>query len=141
MLEIGCAPGGATVALLDRGCEVIGVDPQPVRLPDRLKGSGFRWIGRAIEGVPRDDLPDDVAWIVLDADVAAPVALRSLDRLVPRYRKTLKGLLLTLKLNDWDLAVRLPEFFERLRAMGASRVEAAHLPAFRQELGAVAWLQ
>jgi 23S rRNA (cytidine2498-2'-O)-methyltransferase len=140
VLEIGSAPGGATVALLDRGCDVVGVDPQPVRLPERLAGASFRSVRKAIEGVPRDDLPDDVVWIVLDADVAAPVALRSLDRLVPRYRRTLRGLLLTLKLNDWELATRLPEFFERLRSLGATRVEAAHLPSFRQELGAVAWL-
>lgn len=140
VLEIGCAPGGATVALLDRGCDVIGVDPHPVQLPDRLRGARFRWIGQPIERVPPSDLPGEIDWIVLDVGVAAPVALRSLDPLVPRYRRTLRGLLLTLELNDWGVAERLPEFFEHLRTLGASRIAAAHLPSFRQEVGAVALL-
>ena len=41
VLEIGCAPGGATVALLDRGLRVVGVDPQPVVLPPRLADAQF----------------------------------------------------------------------------------------------------
>lgn len=133
-LEIGCAPGGATVALLDRGLRVVGVDPQPVTLPPRLAGAAFRQIRGAIEGVPRDALPDAVDWIVLDASVAAPVALHALQRLVPRYRKGLRGVLATLKLNEWPLVEQLPRWVAQLEALGLTGARAANLPAFRQEI-------
>jgi 23S rRNA (cytidine2498-2'-O)-methyltransferase len=138
-LEIGCAPGGATVALLDRGLRVTGIDPQPVELPARLSAAPFVHLRRAVEGVPRDQLPDEVNWLVLDASVAAPVALHALQRLVPRYRGTsLQGLVATLKLNEWDLAGQLPRWLDQLRALGLRPVGAANLPSFRQELGLVA---
>lgn len=138
VLEIGCAPGGATLALLDRGCVVVGVDPQPMALPARVADRPFRHLRRAIEGVPRDELPDAAEWIVLDASEAAPVALHALQRLVPRYNRGLKGALVTLKLNEWDLAEGIPAWVAQVRGMGFRRVEAANLPAFRQEIGLVA---
>lgn len=136
-LEIGCAPGGATVALLDRGLSVTGVDPQGVVLPPRLAGRPFTQIPKAIEGVPRDDLPAEIEWIVLDVSVAAPVALHALQRLIPRYRPRLRGLFTTLKLNEWDLVDDLPRWLDGLRALGLTVAPPANLWSFRQELGLV----
>lgn len=140
VLEIGCAPGGATVALLDRGCEVVGVDPQPVTLPDRLADRPFRRIPHRIESVPRDDLPDEVHWIVVDAGVAAPVAIHALPGLVRRWRDSLRAVILTLKLPEWTLAGRTPDMLGKLTEIGLSRVDAAHLPSFRREVGAIGWV-
>ncbi|MEQ1505709.1 MAG: SAM-dependent methyltransferase [Myxococcota bacterium] len=139
VLELGCAPGGATVALLDRGLVVTGVDPQPMALPPRLADAPFVHLRQPIEAVERDRLPDEVEWIVGDASVAAPVAVHALLRLVKRYRPTLRGVLVTLKLNEWALVDRIPDLIEQLAALGLEPRGggAAHLPSFRQEVGVV----
>ena len=50
----------------------------------------------------------------------------------------MKGMFITLKLNEWALAERIPELREKIAALGFASVEAAALPAFRQEIGVVA---
>jgi len=140
VLEVGAAPGGATVALLDRGARVVSVDPRPYTLPDRLRAAPFEQKVSVIEALSRDQLPEDVAWVVVDVSLSAPVAVHVLERLVPRYRKTLVGCFATLKLNEWELAERIPELMRRLRALGFTNVHAANLPSFRQEIGVAALL-
>ncbi|TLM63664.1 MAG: hypothetical protein FDZ69_12230 [Deltaproteobacteria bacterium] len=137
-LEIGCAPGGATMALLDRGLRVCSVDPLPIVLPERLRQAPFLQHRCLIEKLPRDQFPAAVDWIVVDMGLSAPMAVHHLARIVPRYRDRLQGLFVTLKLNEWTLVERLPELLDRIAAMGFDSVEAACLPAFRQELGVVA---
>lgn len=141
-LELGCAPGGATVALLDRGLRVDGVDPQEMALPERLSAAPFVHHKAPIEAIPRDDLPDGVAWIIVDLSVAAPVALRALQRLVKRYRSSsLRGVLLTLKLNEWSLAEQQEKFRARLAEMGLVPIGPAYMPSMRQELGMAAFVE
>lgn len=138
VLEVGAAPGGATVALLDRGARVVAVDPRPYALPERLSSAPFEQKVAPIEALGRGDLPDDVDWLVVDMGVAAPVAVHVLERLVPRYRRRLRGVFATLKLNEWSLAGRLPGLLAQIRALGLSEVRAANLPSFRQEIGVFA---
>ena len=138
VLEIGCAPGGATVAMLDRGLRVCSVDPQPVVLPERLQQAPFQQHRSLIEKLPRDKFPAAVDWIVVDMGVSAPMAVHALARIVPRYRQSLRGMFVTLKLNEWALVERIPELLEKIEAMGFASVEAACLPTFRQEIGVVA---
>ena len=138
VLEIGSSPGGASMALLDRGLSVCSVDPRPVVLPERLQDSPFVQHFSLIERLPRENYPEKVDWIVVDMGVSAPVAVHALCKIVPRYRHQLHGMLITLKLNEWDLAERLPALLAQLRGLGFSRVEAANLPTFRQEIGVVA---
>ncbi len=138
VLEVGASPGGATVALLDRGARVVAVDPRPYPLPSRLASAPFEQKVAVIESLPREALPDDVDWLVVDVSMAAPVAVHVVERLVPRYRKTLKGCLVTLKLNEWSLADRLPGLLDQLQKLGLRTVQAANLPSFRQEVGVFA---
>ncbi len=138
VLEIGCAPGGATLAMLDRGLRVCSVDPQPVVLPERLRQAPFQQHRCLIEQLRREQFPAAVDWIVVDMGVSAPMAVHHLARIVPRYRRGLRGMFMTLKLNEWALVERIPELLERIREMGFDSVEAACLPTFRQEIGVVA---
>ena len=137
-LEIGCAPGGATMALLDRGLRVCSIDPLPIVLPERLRQAPFHQHRCLVEKLPRRHFPATVDWIVVDMGLSAPMAVHHLARIVPRYSQQLKGMFVTLKLNEWALAERIPELLDRIAAMGFSSVEAASLPAFRQEIGVVA---
>ena len=110
-LEIGCAPGGALLALARRGLEVYGVDtadvaPQVLALPNvhhlRTKVGALRF----------EELPPHVDWLLLDVNLAPQVALHEVARLMPRLKK-LRGAVLTLKLNDWAFVDELPRLVER----------------------------
>ncbi len=136
-LEIGCAPGGAALALARRGVEVWGVDsaelaPQvraePLVHHLKLKVGALRW----------EQLPPRVDWLLVDVNLAPQVALHEVARLVPKLRATLRGAVFTLKLNEWAFVDALPALGERIRAMGFASVRLRHLPSNRREIAAVA---
>jgi 23S rRNA (cytidine2498-2'-O)-methyltransferase len=137
-LEIGCSPGGATMALLDRGLKVCSVDPRPVVLPERYADAPFIQHQSLIEHLARELFPQHVDWMVVDMGVAAPIAVHALTKIVPKYKNHIKGMFITLKLNEWALAERIPSLLEQIHSMGFAQVEAACLPTFRQEIGVVA---
>jgi 23S rRNA (cytidine2498-2'-O)-methyltransferase len=135
-LEIGAAPGGAMLALARRGLDVWGVDtgdlaPQVLALPNAhhvaKKVGALRW----------EELPARVDWLLVDVNLAPQVALHEVARLMPRLRATLRGAVITLKLNDWAFVRELPALVERIRAMGLPDVRLRHLPSNRREICAV----
>jgi 23S rRNA (cytidine2498-2'-O)-methyltransferase len=133
VLELGCSPGGATRVLLDMGCMVCGVDPEP--LSDVVaRHPNLHHHACAVGAFPRSSLREQTDWLIMDMSVAAPVALRSIQRFFPPLRPHLRGAFLTLKLNDWGLAADLPRWKEALRSHGFEDVRATHLPSNRQEL-------
>ncbi len=133
VLELGCSPGGATRVLLEMGCWVCGVDPEP--LSDVVAHHPkLQHHACAVGAFPRSALRVETDWLIMDMSVAAPVALRSIQRFFPPLRRHLRGAFLTLKLNDWGLAADLPRWKEALRSHGFEDVRATHLPSNRQEL-------
>jgi 23S rRNA (cytidine2498-2'-O)-methyltransferase len=136
-LEIGAAPGGAVMALARRGVEVWGVDtgelaPQVRALPGvhhlAMKVGALRW----------EQLPPRVDWLLVDVNLAPQVALHEVARLMPRLRKTLRGAVITLKLNDFSFVSALPSLSERIAGFGFAHVRMRHLPSNRREICAVA---
>ena len=132
-LEIGAAPGGAVLALARRGLEVYAVDtadiaPQVLALPNvhhlRTKVGALRW----------EELPPRVDWLLLDVNLAPQVALHEVARLIPKLREHLRGVVFTLKLNDWAFVDELPKLAERIRQMGFPDVQMRHLPSNRREI-------
>jgi len=141
-LEIGSAPGGAALALARRGLRVIGVDPgalDPAVLAFRHpSGARVEHLAVKVGALRWEQLPERVDWLLLDVNLAPQVALHELARLMPRLRATLRGAVLTLKLNDLAVVADLPRLIEKIRALGLPDVHLTHLPANRQELCAVA---
>jgi 23S rRNA (cytidine2498-2'-O)-methyltransferase len=141
VVEIGSSPGGAAMSLLRRGAHVIGIDPS--RMDPRVLGwqgsrGSFRHLGILAERVRTRDLPAVVDWIVLDANVAPHRALVALRQLVSLRDGTVRGLLLTLKLNDAGIVRDLPALFEAIRELsGATSLRATQLPSAHQEV--VVW--
>ncbi|MFO0744169.1 MAG: hypothetical protein U1F43_00655 [Myxococcota bacterium] len=137
-LELGAAPGGASYALVRRGLHVIAVDPQPM---DRIvseeaarHGLPFRHIKLPMAAVTLEELPAHVDWLVMDVHLAPPVAMHGLARYLARYKKTLRGVVLMLKLNTWELASQIPMWLERLDGLGLAKPVARQLPSNRQEI-------
>jgi hypothetical protein len=76
--------------------------------------------------------------LLVDVNLAPQVALHEIARLMPRLKKTLRGAVITLKLNDWTFVDELPALRERIVQLGLPRVQMRHLPSNRREVCAVA---
>jgi len=140
-VEIGAAPGGAALALLRRDLDVIAIDP--ARLDPRvgeLGGRGqLRHLRVLAERVRTRDLPDRVDWLLLDANVAPHRALVGVEHLLAMRRASLRGLLLTLKLNDEGVVRDLPQLMARIaKITGGAPVRATQLPSAHREV--VVWV-
>lgn len=131
-IEIGSAPGGASLALLEKGLQVVGIDPGKV---DQivLDHPHFRFIQSSMAEVDRDLLPRGVHWLICDMNVTPNISLYAIDKLTSRYALCLVGVLLTIKLNQWKLADEIPAMLEHVKSMGMVEVHATQLPSNRQE--------
>jgi 23S rRNA (cytidine2498-2'-O)-methyltransferase len=138
-LELGSAPGGTSWALLDRGLTVIGLDPGAMD-PRVLARPGFSHLQMTLGDLRREHLPQKIDWLLLDVNLAPQVALHQTRRIVSMLRSTLRGVILTLKLNDqrWKSADEVPALCKRVAGMGLVSVRATHLAANRREICLVA---
>jgi len=138
-LEVGCAPGGATTALLDRGFAVTGIDPQ--FMDERVaKRESFTHIRKPARFATEADLskcnPD---WLVMDMSIAPDDALSELGHVISVLRglhgKSLKirAGFLTIKLNDWKYAADIPRYLARLGKIGFGDLHPVQLASNRQE--------
>jgi 23S rRNA (cytidine2498-2'-O)-methyltransferase len=135
-VEIGSAPGGASYALLQRGVDVIGIDPgamDPVVL--NFKGPArFFHEARSVTTVRREELPESVQWLLVDMNTGPDTAIYPVERLAIRMENSLLGVIMTLKLNEWSFSKHIPNWLERIREMGMTRVRATQLAHNRREI-------
>ena len=131
-VELGSAPGGSCQALLDRGLQVTGIDPAEMD-PVVLEHPRFTHLrARAADLKRREFQP--FKWLFADSNVAPAHMLDSVEQIVTHRQVHVQGLLLTLKLLQWELAARLPEYLDRIRSWGFPRIQARQLAFNRQEL-------
>jgi 23S rRNA (cytidine2498-2'-O)-methyltransferase len=135
-VEIGCAPGGASQALLDRDLFVTGIDPADVD-PVVLDHPRFRHLKKRGSDVRRQEFVG-VRWLVADMNIAPGNTLDEVESIVTNPQVAIRGLVLTLKLADWSLATRLPEFVARVRSWGYRDVRTRQLITGGQEVCLVA---
>ena len=131
-VEIGCAPGGASQALLAHGLKVIGIDPAEVD-PCVLAAKNFTHIRKRGVDVRRREFRH-VNWLAADMNVAPQYTLDTVEAIVTHSAVNIRGLLLTLKLLDWTLAEEIPAYLERIRSWGYRDVRARQLAHDRQEI-------
>lgn len=131
-VEIGCAPGGASQALLARGLRVVGIDPALVD-PRVLAHPNFTHIRKRGADVRRREFRD-ATWLAADMNVAPQYTLDTVEAIVMHPAVNIRGLLLTLKLAEWHLATHIPEYLDRIRGWGYGHVRAKQLAHNRQEI-------
>ncbi len=136
-LEIGAAPGGAVLALARRGLTVWGVDTGELA-PNVLALPNVHHLAKKVGAVRWEELPPRVDWLLVDVNLAPQVALHEIARLMPKLRPTLRGAVITLKMNDWSFVAELPKLVARIRELGLPDVRLRHLPSNRREVCAVA---
>lgn len=134
-VEIGSAPGGSCLALLERGLLVTGIDPAEMD-PEVLAHPNFTHI-RAIAKNVKRGIFRECRWLVMDANVAPNYTFDTLDGVLTQGGARPECLVLTLKLTDSALAEKLPAMAERLRRYGYRRVRMRQLAYNRQEICAV----
>ncbi len=135
-VEIGCAPGGGSQALLDRGLFVTGIDPADVD-PAVLEHSRFRHLKKRGSEVRRREFVG-VRWLTADMNIAPDDTLDEVESIVTIPQVSIRGMVLTLKFSDWSVANRLPEFVERVRGWGYRDVRTRQLVTGGQEVCLVA---
>ncbi len=130
--EIGSSPGGATQALLSRGCSVVGIDPAEMA-PAVFSHPEFRHIRRRVVQVRRRDFRS-VRWLTADMNVAPRYTLDAVEGIVTHREVSIRGMLLTLKLFDWRFAEEIPEYIRRVRGWGYNEIRVRQLQHNRQEV-------
>jgi 23S rRNA (cytidine2498-2'-O)-methyltransferase len=135
-LELGCAPGGGTYALLRRGVSVIGVDTGPmnevVTSYAGPSGARFTHLPVSVGALANHPLPDRIDMLLSDMNLAPPVILKYVEAVQKRVRA--KTLIITLKLNDREMESRLPEFIAHFARFAPGPVRATQLQANRREV-------
>jgi 23S rRNA (cytidine2498-2'-O)-methyltransferase len=135
-VEIGCAPGGASQSLLDRGLFVTGIDPAEVD-PTLLAHPKFRQLKKRGHDVRRHEFLG-VRWLLADMNIAPQDTLDEVEAIVTHRGVTIQGMVLTLKLADWSLAERVPDYVGRVRGWGYRDVRVRQLTTGGQEVCLVA---
>jgi len=137
-IELGCAPGGASQALLDSGMKVLGVDPADVQ-PAIASNARFEHLKmRAVDA--RRDAFTSAHWLAADINATPSYTLDAVEPIVTHPGVSIRGLVLTLKVSDWDLAApeKIAEYIQRVRGWGYQDVRARQLAFNRQEFCLVA---
>jgi 23S rRNA (cytidine2498-2'-O)-methyltransferase len=135
-VEIGCAPGGASQALLERGLFVTGIDPADVDLAV-VTHPRFRHLKKRGKDVRRKEF-EGVRWLAADMNIAPEATLDEVEAIVTHPGLAIRGMVLTLKFSDWKAAARVPEFVERVRSWGYRDVRTRQLTTGGQEICLVA---
>jgi len=132
IVELGCAPGGSCQLLLRRGLLVTGVDPAAMN-PTVLGHANFTHLRKRASDVRRREFRQ-TRWLASDMNVAPEFTLDAVEAIVTHPEVHVEGLLLTLKLLDWNLAQEIPRYQDRVRSWGYSQVAARQLQHGRQEI-------
>jgi 23S rRNA (cytidine2498-2'-O)-methyltransferase len=135
-VELGCSPGGAAQALLERGLFVIGIDPAEVD-PFVAAHPNFLHVRRRSTEVPKKDFTR-ARWLTVDMNVPPSYTLDAVEDIVRNKTASIRGLILTLKLAEWSLAESLHDFVKRVQSWGYRDVRVRQLAFNRQEVCLVA---
>lgn len=135
VLELGSAPGGASLFLLEQDMIVLGVDPAD--MDQRvLKNINFKHIRRPFETLKEEDFKGDVDWIVSDINLPPTVVLKEVYRLLTFMEP--RGLVLTLKMNEMKHLDVVAAVREQVRKLGFKKVDLKYLPSHKKEIALIA---
>ncbi|MDH4443506.1 MAG: SAM-dependent methyltransferase [Akkermansiaceae bacterium] len=143
VVELGCAPGGVVLALLNRGVSVIGVDP--AKMAEVVVAAGIS----ARDDAPADrpwfyhcrkpaaltskrDLGQGVTWFMSDMNQSPEVVLKECGRFC-KMAPSIRGVLITLKLTDVLQVSAKAEWLASLAAMGFKTTRLQQLSVHHKE--------
>ena len=124
-VDIGSAPGGATGRLLELGQQVIGIDP--AEMDERIAGHPkLRHIRARAGDLPRKDFAG-AKWMLVDSNVTPDKTLTTVKNIIQNRHSDFRGLLLTMKLGDYDKAVHIDRWVRSILQWGVDEVRVRQL--------------
>lgn len=148
VVELGCAPGGVVLALLDRGVSVIGVDP--AKMADVVMESAianredaptakpwFHHCRKPAALASKRDLGQGVTWFMSDMNQSPEVVLKECARFC-KMAPSICGALMTLKLTDPAQVAEKAAWFAALKEMGFKTIRLQQLAVHHKELALLA---
>ncbi len=149
VVELGCAPGGVALALLERGISVIGVDPADMAAV--VRSSTIEDRGEATDGRPwfwhcrkpaalvsKRDLGHGVTWFMSDMNQTPEVVLAECARFC-RMAPTIRSVLITLKLTDLGQVAEKAQWLDKLSAMGFTTARLQQFSVHHKEFALLAF--
>ncbi|MGL5017084.1 MAG: SAM-dependent methyltransferase [Luteolibacter sp.] len=143
VVELGCAPGGVVLALLNRNVSVIGVDP--AKMADVVMASAITERSAAPSDRPwffhsrkpaaltsKRDLGQGVTWFMSDMNQSPEVVLKECARFCT-MAPSIHGVLITLKLTDLSQVAERASWFAALEAIGFKTIRLQQLSVHHKE--------
>lgn len=148
VVELGCSPGGVVLALLDRGVSVIGVDPAKMAavvmeraISNREDGlAGRPWFYHCRKPAAlasKRDLGHGVTWFMSDMNQSPEVVLKECARFC-KMARSIRGVLITLKLTDIEQVTEKAVWFAALKEMGFMTLRLQQLAVHHKEFALLA---
>jgi 23S rRNA (cytidine2498-2'-O)-methyltransferase len=134
--DLGCAPGGISQALLERGHSVLGIDPAVVD-PRVLEHPNFRHLRQRTSKVKRREFRK-IRWLAADMNVAPKYTLEAVESIVMHPEVQIRGMMLTLKLLNWQMAEEIEDCVRVVKGWGFNQVQTRQLPHNRPEVSLAA---
>jgi len=144
VVEVGCAPGGVVLALLERGIPVIGVDPAKMadvittyQISDRYATpAGKPWFYHCRKPAAlasKKDLGQGVTWFMSDMNQSPEIIIKECIRFAS-MAPGIRNALMTLKLTDLSQVVEKWKWFEMLKTGGFKKMRLQSLSVNHREL-------
>ena len=131
-VEIGSAPGGACGRLLELGLRVLGIDPADMdtRIAEHPR---FRHIRARAGDLPRKEFRG-AKWMLVDSNVKPDQTLVTVGNIVTNRHSEFEGLLLTLKLGDYDQTDAIERWLSKIHSWGIKDVRVRQLARNKCEI-------
>ena len=135
-VEIGSSPGGACQRMLELGLTVVGIDPAEMdpRVANHPRFTHIRARGGDLK---RRDYAG-ARWLLIDANVRPEKTLLTVEQVVTHRSVAIDGLIMTLKLGDYQRAAEIADWVQRVRSWRYRDVRVRQLATNRCEVCLVA---
>ena len=148
VVELGCAPGGVVLALINRGVPVIGVDPAKMAAVVLASAIGERqdapadraWFFQCRKPAAltsKRDLGMGVTWFMSAMNQSPAVVLKECARFC-KMAPSIRGVLITLKLTDLLQVSDKSQWFASLAEMGFKTLRLQQLSVHHKEFALLA---
>lgn len=132
-IEYGSAPGGASYFLLQRGCEVYGVDPAEMASVC-INNHKFKHLKKPMQDLSQENLPDqNIDWVLVDVNLNPKQAIKEALRLSKKHAQNLKGIIFTIKVIKIDHVKNIQRYKNAFNEFGMRFVRSYQLPSDKKE--------
>ena len=122
--------------LLEMDARVLAIDPAEME-QDVLDHPKLTHIRRRGHEVKKRDF-QNVRWLMADISMVPNYTLDTVSEIASHDSVDFKGIVLTLKLSNWEMLDSVPKWVERVKGLGFKYVRTRQLAFNRQEICLIA---